>query len=285
MPASYSIGHVLGIPVKVHITLLIFLPFIAVQLGTAMGVTSLFWGLIAAAGLFGSVALHELGHSVVALHKGIRVREIMLLPIGGLAKLERMPRNATDEIHIAIAGPAVSFMLAIFFGALAALFGGPQSGLIIFTFVVLGWVNLVLALFNLLPSFPMDGGRILRAWLSPRIGRVAATRVAAKLGRYMAIAFGIWGLLPPFSFLTIAVAIFVYMAAGAEYRMVLWQENMQNPFGSFVEPNDESETADDENVVVSPPPYAPQRSGPGKWWDVTTQRLQNILSRWSKGGM
>lgn len=280
MSTAYSIGRVLGIPVKIHITLFLFLPLIGAQLAAAMGITSLLWGLVAAAGLFGSVALHELGHSVVALSKGIRVREILLLPIGGLAQLEHMPRRASDEMHIAIAGPVVSLFLAFFFGGVAVLFGGPGPGQIIYTFIVLGWMNLALALFNLLPSFPMDGGRIFRAWLTPRIGRVAATRIAARTGRFLAIVFGIWGLLPPFSLFMIAVAVFVYLAAGAEYRMVVWQDALQNPFSSFFDPPGRAaEPDEDEEVVVSPPPYARRGTDTRDWWQKVMRRQRELFDR------
>ncbi len=287
MFGSYHIGTVFGIPVRVHITLLLFLPLIAIQIATVMGIDSLIWGLLAAVGLFASVALHELGHSVVALSKGIRVRQILLLPIGGLAQLERMTDNPRDEMHIAVAGPIVSFLLAVFLWALVRLFAGTEPGLVIYMLLVLGWMNLILALFNMLPSFPMDGGRIFRAWLTPRIGRVAATRVAAKIGRFMAIVLGIWGLLPPFSILAIAVAVFIYLAAGSEYRMVVLQDMMNRRFGGFpgVEP-EEPPAPDDDTIVVSPPPYARKKPDVDGWWKGMVQRQREMFDRlfddWSK---
>lgn len=285
--SSYYICKVWGIPIRIHITLILFLPLLAVQIGAVMGIESIWWGLIAAAGLFVSVALHELGHSVVALSKGIRVNQILLLPIGGLAQLERMTDNPRDELHIAAAGPLVSMALAFLLWTVVRLFGAPQPGLIIYTFIVLGWMNLMLALFNLLPSFPMDGGRIFRAWLTPRLGRVAATGIAAKIGRFMAIVFGIIGILPPFSLIMIAIAIFIYMAAGAEYRMVLLQERMKRPsafsFGSFTEPPQE----DDHAFSVSPPPYARKKPDVSEWWRSAEKRQRDLFERlfddWSNG--
>ncbi len=286
MFGSYHIGAVLGIPLRVHITLIIFLPLIAIQIAAVMGIQSILWGLIAAVGLFASVALHELGHAVVAMQKGIRVRQILLLPIGGLAQLEGMTDEPRDEMHIAFAGPVVSFMLAVFFGLWARLFAGPEPGLIIYMLLLLSGMNLVLAIFNLLPSFPMDGGRIFRAWLTPRLGRVAATLLAAKIGRFMAIVLGIWGFLQ-FSILTIAVAVFIYMAAGAEYRMVVLQERLQRPFGGFGSPPPPtSPPEDDETIVVGPPPYARKGPDPSAWWRDLMRRprrlFDHLFDDWSK---
>lgn len=295
MFGSYHIGRVFGIPVKIHITLIIVLPILALQIAAAMRIESLLWGLVAAIGLFASVALHELGHSVVALSKGVRVRQILLLPIGGLAQLDRMPEDASDEIHIAIAGPIVSLGLALFFYVLVALFGSAQPGLIVTLFGVLFGMNLILALFNLLPSFPMDGGRVFRAWLTPRIGRVAATRIAAKTGRYMAMALGLWGLLQA-SLLTLAVAVFIYMAAGAEYRMVVFEDHMRrrrNPFFGFesdgMEAPNEPDDNEEETIRVSPPPYArsrrPDSPHTTQWWAQLLQRpkelFDGLFKKWS----
>jgi Zn-dependent protease len=276
--ASYHITRVLGIPIKAHITLLIFLPILALNISSVTGIGSLFWGLLAALGLFASVALHELGHAVVALSKRIRVREILLLPIGGLAQLERMPERPADEFQIAIAGPIVSLFLAFFFGLLYFLFAVVLPAPLVMMVQVLASINLMLALFNLLPSFPMDGGRIFRAWLSPRIGHVAATRIAARTGRSLAILFGIWGLLR-FDLFIIAIAIFIYMAAGAEYRMVVAQHRMRQrtPF-FFDEPEVRPPVEEDPPIVVGPPPYA--RSGTDRmndWWTHTQRKLGKLF--------
>lgn len=270
---SYSIGQIYGIPIKIHITLLIFLPIIALQISAVMGVGSLMWGFLAAFGLFASVGLHELGHSVVALSKRIRVREILLLPIGGLAQLERMPENPDDEMQIALAGPIVSFGLAIVFWLLAMLLSWGPAWLILLLRVIAA-MNLMLALFNLLPSFPMDGGRIFRAWLTPRLGLLEATRIAARTGRGMAIAFGIWGLLRG-SLITIAVAVFIYMAAGAEYRMVQFRERMRGGFSfdPFQQPAVAPDEEDD-NITVSPPPY--ERAQEPQWRDWLKRSNQKV---------
>ncbi len=254
---SYKIARVFGIPIRVHLTLLLVLPIMALDFGRALGPGQFLWGVVAALGLFASIALHELGHSVVAIRKGCRVRDILLLPIGGVAQLESMPRRPRDEFHVAIAGPIVSLALAAFGriggGFLAAShFYAPARVLI-----VLGGINLMLVLFNLLPSFPMDGGRVFRAWLMPKLGRLAATAVAAKVGRFMAILFGLWGLFTWNIFL-ILIAVFIYQAAGAEYRMVRMQESPPPLWPPWVVQQEPMQYDEDE-VTVSPPPYARNR--------------------------
>ena len=109
---SYKIARIYGIPIRVHLTLLLVLPIMALDFGRALGPGQFLWGVAAAIGLFASIALHELGHSIVAIQKGCRVRDILLLPIGGVAQLESMPTRPKDEFQVAIAGPAVSLALA-----------------------------------------------------------------------------------------------------------------------------------------------------------------------------
>ncbi|MBU0677693.1 MAG: site-2 protease family protein [Verrucomicrobia bacterium] len=253
--SSTKIAEVRGIPIRVHITLWIVLPFFVLQFAQITpGAGSLFWGLLAAVGLFTSVALHELGHSIVAIALGCRVREILLLPIGGVAQLDHMPTRPRDEFMIAIAGPAVSLALSgifIVLWNLAALMTATALGHV---FLSLGMINLILALFNLLPSFPMDGGRIFRAWMTPRKGRVEATRIAAKTGRILAVIFGIIGLFK-FNLIWVAIAVFIYMAAGAEYRAVVIQDRFQHsPFTPWTKAT--PPPLSDDQIYVSPPPYA-----------------------------
>lgn len=209
---SYLLTRVMGIPVRVHITLIILL----IILGFSYGL----FGLLYAVALFASVALHELGHSWVAIRKGCHVREIMLLPIGGVAKMDSIPSRPMDEFLVAAAGPLTSFILAVLFNWL---------GDFAFLFISLRNVNLMLCLFNLLPSFPMDGGRIFRAFMTPRLGRLKATALAARVGRIMAVAGGIFGLYWHNYFLVL-IAIFIYQAAGAEYRAVYMQQMSQEWF-------------------------------------------------------
>ena len=176
---------------------------------------------------FESVALHELGHSYVALRKGCRVRQITLMCIGGAAQMEQIPRRPRDEFLMAIAGPAVSLLI----GAIALPGGlylivtttGVWRYLSSFLFAV-GVMNLGWVVFNLLPAFPMDGGRILRAMLTPKLGRLRATSVAARLGKLIAIAFGILGFAYYGYFMLVVIAFFVYAAADNELKLVQLQE-------------------------------------------------------------
>jgi Zn-dependent protease len=243
---SYQLTRVMGIPIRVHITLIILLIYVAFTYGLP--------GILVAVGVFASIALHELGHSWVAIRKGCSVREIMLLPIGGVAKMSHLPSRPRDEFLIAVAGPAVSALLAVLFCLLTVLFlqltnNKPFTQL----FINLCAINLMLCLFNLLPSFPMDGGRIFRAFMTPHIGRLKATALAVRIGRILAVAMGIWGLMPPFNFFLILIAFYLYNAAGAEYRAVYAQHRNQEWF-----------TAEQEaDIHVSPPPYA--RKAPQGW--------------------
>lgn len=261
--SSYNLGTVLGIPVRVHLSLIVLLPLLASMLSTGSGFLALFFGLIMAVGLFGSVALHELGHSVVALRYGCQVRQILLLPIGGIAQLQDMPRRAQAEFWIAIAGPAVSVALWILCDLLAA---GLQSfGFTAFAIVTanIGMINMILALFNMIPAFPMDGGRILRSLLQPKVGRLKATEWCAGIGRMLAMMFGIYALFHG-QLISVAVAIFIYIAAGAEYKQVLAQHAQEQgfsgtpfAFGASPRHRPPDTTIDDiDDIEVGPPPYA-----------------------------
>lgn len=252
MSSSTRIATIFGVPIRVHITLWIFLPLIALNFSGTLGLGSILWGALAATGLFASVALHELGHSIVAIARGCRVREILLLPIGGVAQLEGLPRNPRDEMLIAVAGPAVSLLLFLSFGAVALFFHLLRLMTPALLFGMLSGINLMLALFNLLPSFPMDGGRIFRAWMTPRVGRLEATRRAAIMGRVMAVLFGLIGFFQGNIFL-MGIAVFIYVAAGAEYRMVAAREAYR--LGRAYHWPSWEEELPVEDVTISPPPY------------------------------
>jgi Zn-dependent protease len=272
---SYRIMTVRGIPIRVHITLLILLPLFVIMFSQGMGTFAYFWGLLAAVGLFASIALHELGHSMVAIAKGCSVREILLLPIGGVAQLNSIPREPRDELKMALAGPAVSLALAflgMFLGNVFVLLKWHHLAAVLTS---LGSINLMLVLFNLLPSFPMDGGRVFRAWLTPRIGRLNATRIAAKIGQIIAVGFGIWAVFTVNVFLLI-IAIFIYQAAGAEYRMVLIQEaRYQERASPWPFPGGKWSSINEDNIRVSPPPY--RRGGQASAFFVRPIRAQHDL--------
>jgi stage IV sporulation protein FB len=219
---SWKIGTLFRIPVRLHVSMLIF-PFIAFswvegsglpQLLTAAGLTLL---------LFGSIVAHELGHALTARRFGVHTLDIVLTPIGGMARIVDMPSTPRHEIVIAVAGPIVS--LAIGVTALAALFLLPLPALALDGLGILTWINLMLGLFNLIPALPMDGGRILRGYLATRSDFLTATRRAARVGRVIAIAGVVLAALyldNPWT--AIAIAVFIYLAAGSEERMAFLRE-------------------------------------------------------------
>jgi Zn-dependent protease len=227
MKWSFKLGRLLGIDVYLHFTfllLLLFLGFVYWRSTQNLGAT--LEGVAFIVALFGCVVLHELGHALMARRYGIQTRDITLLPIGGVARLEKMPEKPMQEFWVALAGPAVNVVIAvILFIGLAATGGftrlgemGVASGSFWQRLMVL---NIFLVAFNLLPAFPMDGGRVMRALLSMPLGRRRATAIAANVGQVMAIVFGIIGFLyNPF---LIFIAIFVYLGAQAEAGAVEMQ--------------------------------------------------------------
>jgi Zn-dependent protease/CBS domain-containing protein len=234
--AAFKIATLRGIPIRVHFTFLLVLPFLAWLFGQAfrnaadaadipperlMG-SPLLWGLGLAVALFLSVLVHELAHSFYALRQGGQVSDITLMMIGGVSRITRMPDGPRHEALMAFAGPATSLGLGFFFLAVYALLAGANSFNLRFAFFYLGYLNVFLGLFNLLPAFPMDGGRVLRALLSHRLGRVRATRVAGFIGKAFAVLFGLLGLFGG-NFILLLVAFFVFMGAEAESRDVLMQ--------------------------------------------------------------
>jgi Zn-dependent protease/CBS domain-containing protein len=216
---SFNIGTFGGTQVRVHVTfalLLLWIWFIHYQTG---GAAEAWRGVIFIIAVFACVVLHEFGHIVAARRYGIRTPDITLLPIGGLARLERMPEKPVQELVIAIAGPLVNVAIAALIFLVLGYAVGPEQITQIENpradfFVRLAAVNLFLVVFNMIPAFPMDGGRVLRALLATRMPWAQATQIAASIGQGLAFVLGFIGLL--YNPLLIFIAIFVYLAAAAE---------------------------------------------------------------------
>jgi len=236
MNGSLRLATVAGIGIFVHWTFSLLLLWIAlVYFFQGGSVLMALQGIALILALFGCVVLHELGHALTARRFGIPTRDITLLPIGGVARLERMPEKPMQEFLVAIAGPLVNVALAtVFFfivlgtqglEAIGALFesrGEGERNPVLqaggMFFMKLMWINVAIFLFNMLPAFPMDGGRILRSILSTTMSRVQATTIAARVGQAMAILFGVVGLFTnPF---LVFIAIFVFLGAQGEANMV-----------------------------------------------------------------
>jgi len=219
---SLTIGKVAGTAIRVHVTFLLFLVWIFGVSYAASGPAQAWSVLIFIVLLFLCVLLHEFGHIFTARAFGVSTPDVILLPIGGVARLERIPEKPSEEFLIAIAGPAVNVVITaalIVAGARLspdawAAIQNPGTGLI----ERLAVVNLFLAVFNLIPAFPMDGGRVLRALLASRFGYVRATEMAAAIGQWVAFLLGFLGLFG--NPLLIFIAIFVYLAASSEAHLV-----------------------------------------------------------------
>jgi Zn-dependent protease/CBS domain-containing protein len=221
---SWRIGRIAGIDVYVHFTFLLLLVWVGIEHYLAHGdIGEAIGGLVFILALFGIVVLHELGHALTARRFGIRTRDIILLPIGGVARLERMPDDPRQELLVALAGPAVNVVLAaVIYVVLTYGQGLSPAGEAMRVgggfLDQLFWVNVSLVLFNLIPAFPMDGGRVLRALLSMKMDRVRATEVAARIGQGLALLFAFIGLFSnPW---LVFIGLFVWLAATEEASMV-----------------------------------------------------------------
>jgi stage IV sporulation protein FB len=219
---SFAVATIRGTAVRIHWTFVFFLAWIILAAygakGPQAGLSSgLFFVL-----LFVSVLLHEFGHILTARRFGVRTPEVVLLPIGGVSRMERIPEQPRQELLMSLAGPAVNLVIG---SVIALTLGGlPQHPDMNMTnlgkhlWSHLAYTNFALAFFNLLPAFPMDGGRALRALLAIRLGYARGTRTAAVTGQVLAVVFGLFGLVSG-NFILILIAVFVYAAAGAESAM------------------------------------------------------------------
>ncbi len=216
---SLPAGRYFGIPVRLHVSflvLLLVLGFLQLQESGSVVQAAITLGSLVA--LFGCVLLHEFGHALAARQFGIRTRDITLLPIGGVARLERMPEKPAQELWVALAGPLVNAVLAfVFLLALGVAFffvPEPYGTFGVQTFGFLSLANLLLFGFNLIPAFPMDGGRVLRAFLAMRMDSVRATLIAARIGRILAFGLLVIGLFG--NPVLVVIAVFVWFSAVRE---------------------------------------------------------------------
>ncbi len=213
MRGSWKLGRFAGVDAYVHWTFALLLGWAALTSWNGAGsVVAVGIGIAFLLAVFGSVLLHELGHALAARRHGVRTRNILLTPIGGIASLEGMPASGRAELEVALAGPVVNVGLAAALALVHQLSGWSAFGLI----EGLMWANVSLALFNMLPAFPMDGGRALRALLATRIGPRAATRAAVRLGKAVAVVMAIAGLV--YNPMLVMIAVFVWFAGSAEAR-------------------------------------------------------------------
>jgi Zn-dependent protease/CBS domain-containing protein len=223
---SFKLGRVFGIDIKVHLTFLLILFWGALNYGGSAGPL---YGIVVTLALFTLVLLHELGHSLAAIGYGIPVKDITLLPIGGVARLERMPEKPLHELVVALAGPAVNVVLAVILlplvAVLALMQDAPLSvsllmqpgllGLLVFLLTA----NISLAIFNMLPAFPLDGGRVLRAVLGFFTDYQQATQVAVTVGRLLAIGLGFAAIFSGQLSLAL-IAVFIFFVGGQEGQAV-----------------------------------------------------------------
>jgi Zn-dependent protease len=225
---SINLFRIFGIQLSVHVSFLLLLAYFGYTGWREAGASGAGWSLLLIVAFFACVVLHELGHSLTAMRYGVRVPRILLLPIGGMAEFDRIPRKPLSEFLITAAGPAVNFLLVLLF--LPIIWGDLSSEEAL---PVRSWqemlinltaANAVMGVFNLLPIFPMDGGRILRALLASKTSYLKATRWASIIGRVLAaLAAGYAGFYLH-NYLLAALFIFIFFAADSEYRQLLRRE-------------------------------------------------------------
>lgn len=220
MKWSLKLGRLWGIDVYLHFTFILFLAWVGYGTYLDLGAKAALSVIFLVIALFSCVLLHEYGHALTARRFGIGTEDITLLPIGGVARLERMPSNPKQELLVAIAGPAVNVVLASIIGVIILVQGTgfpSHSGNLLQGGILwnLLQLNVMMILFNLLPAFPMDGGRVLRAALAMKMSYPKATRTAATIGQGMAVLFALFGLLHH-QYMLLFIAIFVWIGASNE---------------------------------------------------------------------
>lgn len=225
--SSFSIGRLHGIDVRVHLTFFLLVGLFVIGSTGRDGqgpVAAVVWlGLI-----FSCVLVHELAHSVVAQGRGVGVHEIMLLPIGGVSRMESLPETPRDEFAISIVGPVASVGLAALAGMFALVFNHSLVPVDLADGALLHrlfWFNLAIAVFNMIPAFPLDGGRVFRALLERRYDLEGATRIAARVGRALAIT--LIAISPFVNLWLLVIGVFVYMGGTAEEQAVIVHQRLR----------------------------------------------------------
>jgi Zn-dependent protease/CBS domain-containing protein len=273
----FRIGSAFGIPIQLDLTFLLVLPLFAFVIASQVelwadimndvvganldpavlstGPVPWVLGITAALGLFAGVVLHELGHSLVAMRFGYPIRSITLWLFGGIASLEEMPEDWKQELYIAVAGPVVSVLVGVISYVVFLLIPGAHSlgldgGRFVFGYLAL--MNVSLAAFNMLPGFPMDGGRVLRALLARRRPYARATKIASEVGKGFAIVLGLFGLLVTFNLFLVALAFFIYIGAAGEAQQTMMRAAFEGVVvGDIMTPADHVETVEEDTSVAA----------------------------------
>ncbi|WP_440946397.1 CBS domain-containing protein [Methanosarcina sp. T3] len=241
MKSALKIGSIMGIPIKLHITFLLILPIFAYIFainpypygfqGVEPPATKYALSTLTAILLFASILVHELAHSYLAMRYGVNIESITLFLFGGVSSMEEMPRDPGQEAKMASAGPLTSLIIG---GVCLLIYGNiiaPNSALsenpVFLTIWILGAMNIILGVFNLLPAFPMDGGRVLRAFYARRMSYVKATQSAAAVGKFFAILMAIFGILVGNLWFPL-IALFIYVGASEEERSTQASVTLEN---------------------------------------------------------
>ncbi|MGM0446491.1 MAG: site-2 protease family protein [Bacillota bacterium] len=239
--SSIQIGKISDIPIKLHISFIIALPFIAWAVSTNIemltGIMNIpyqnivlpdyFLGLLITIFLFASVALHELGHSFVARSKGQQINSITLMLLGGIAEIKEMTENPDDELKISLIGPMVSLAIGLTFILIAQLISSILIADLRFLILYLGQLNVFLAIFNMLPAFPNDGGRVLRSLIAKRKDFLQATQIAVTVSKVIVFLFGVIGFIYG-NFILILIAFFIYMRANQEFQYSMLKDTLSD---------------------------------------------------------
>jgi Zn-dependent protease len=255
MGRSWKLGELSGIGIFVHWTFFLLPAWLLMQIAwqgaglAAMGLVLLMIGAI-----FACIVAHELGHALMARRFGVRTRDIILLPIGGVARLERMPRQPWQELLVALAGPFVNVVIAasiwVGLGLGYRVWGIPGWSFDGSAFVTnLFWFNLIMVAFNMIPAFPLDGGRVLRALLAMVVDRMSATRIAGTVGQVFGVLFIVMGL---FGNLGLAlIGLFVLVAARSEIAMAIAEAAVGQSVFLYEEPNAETGGEVETRIALS----------------------------------